>query len=151
VSWTAPITFVAGSVLTAAQLNAMQANLNALRSADIALTSTAFTFSESNVTLENVSGRYYQIGTLVIAMFSMGWPNPNSDANNIVLNGLPKTVANVVSAQAGGGGLAITPGYSVRAISNTTTAWVYGPLGRLQNQDLSGGVTLRGVLVYETP
>ena len=147
-SWTAPITFIAGSVLTAAQLNVMQANLNALRAGDIAATSSSFTFSESNVSLTSVTGRAYKIGTLAIAMFSMTWPT-NSDVNSSVLSGLPYTVANSSSAQEGGCGTSLTPGYALRPIANTTTAWVYGPFGRLVNQDMTGA-SLRGVLVYET-
>jgi hypothetical protein len=161
--WTSPRTWVAGAVVTAAQLNAhLRDNLAALLPLDqVAWTSYTPTLTQSASVTKTVNyAKYTQIGKLVVVRFSLS-PTGAGSANNKITVSLPVTAASSSNIEVGVGrvvdaSVPSTLHCITRMDSTTTVGFVNGSNGNLVGATGSGiatalasGDEVTGGAIYE--
>lgn len=159
-AWTAPSTWVAGAILTAAQLNTqLRDNLLTLgNTAWVAVASTTCTQSGA-ITLSNSYNRYMQIGKTVVWSFQCSYSSGTGTSANSLTITPPVAPVSSSSQNLGSGviydssattaypGSWISVGASTcqfRGLSTQNAFWGYAP-----SVAFTTGDTLGGVLIYE--
>ena len=158
-AWTAPSTWVAGAILTAAQLNEqLRDNMSVLAPFAAAWTSWTPTLTQSGAVTKTVtSATYVQVGKLVIAQFNLSVTGAGT-AGVGVLMGLPVTALGFLKSV---GTCAIfdtsastTYGGTCTSLSTTTVGFVgdwsgANTWGSQPSLALANGDVIRGTLMFE--
>lgn len=161
-AYTVPRTWVAGDVLTAAQLNQdvrdnqLAAFPESLAGISAAMTTWSPVFTQSVVpTKTTTNAKYFRIGRFVICWWAVTFTSAGTASNQIVMSGLP--VAASIASAIQGTFKYFDAGNTVRAGhcngTSTTSALFYydgfgNPMG-LGDFAIANTDTCEGVLFYE--
>lgn len=149
-AWSTPATWVAGAVLTAAQLNAqLRDNLNAAFPIGVdGWTSYTPTLTQSaTVTKTSTWTKYQRVGRLIVAQVQMTVTGAGTAAN-VVLAGLPVAAAIPNGVPIGFGSIYDSSANAMfKSIveTNTTTVVAFRPTSTTANDHLGNAVFTAGL------
>lgn len=148
-AWTTPITFVAGNPLTAAQLNAIQANLNALKAPPASLFNGLAAYSSVNVSstsfveldATNLSPSITMAGGRMLVLFHCNL-SPTGSGDDFFIN-MKLDGGNVGISSIGFGGITVNTGKTLAYdVSFATAALAAGAHGLRVYGRVGGGNTI---------